>query len=310
MVVAAPLFNRSTYLQGAVESLLAQSYSDFSLILVDDCSSDETPALAEAFAARDERVTFARNERRLGMIGTWRRAFDLALELVPSAEFFAWGSDHDRWHPEWLRSLVEELDRAPQAVLAYPQSVRITETDEVVRGPWEFDTAGVSTPGKRLRSACLGMAAGSMVYGLYRAAAVARAGTFRRVLNPDRLLLAELSLQGEFRQVPVVLWERRFTGLASRARQRRSFFPDGVPWHAYLASWPVHASVLLWTYAVRGAARPTIGRLHGLGLTFEFLFASAGFELRRTIARSRKRMGRLRKTGRRMVKSMATSRRS
>jgi hypothetical protein len=238
------------------------------------------------------------------MIATWRRAFELSRDLFPSAEFFAWGSDHDRWHPEWLRSLVHELDQAPGAVLAYPLSVRITESDEVVRGPWHFDTAGVATPGKRLRAACGGMAAGSMVYGLFRAEAVARAGTFRHVLNPDRLLLAELALQGEFRQVPAVLWERRFTGLASRARQRTSFFPDGAPWHAYLPSWLTHAAVVFWTYVVHGSGRPAIGRPRGAGLALEFVALSATSGLRRTVARARKRAGRIHKRGRKRLRSL------
>ena len=64
---------------------------------------------------------------------------------------------------------------------------------------------------RRLVLAVESMSAGNMVYVLYRADALARAGVFRSVLAPDRLLLTELALQGQFVQVPDVLWYRRFT---------------------------------------------------------------------------------------------------
>ena len=49
------------------------------------------------------------------------------------------------------------------------------------------------------------MSAGNMVYGLYRINALERAGVYRHVLVPDRLLFTELALYGQFRQVPQVM---------------------------------------------------------------------------------------------------------
>ena len=80
--------------------------------MVDDCSSDETAEIVARYAGDDERIHFSRNDRRLGLVGNWRRAFELANELHPDLDYFAWGSDHDAWHPRWLESLVPELERA------------------------------------------------------------------------------------------------------------------------------------------------------------------------------------------------------
>jgi len=55
----------------------------------------------------------------------------------------------------------------------------------------------------------IGFGSGDMVYGLIRMRALEAAGVFRPVLNPDRLLIAELSHQGEIRQVAEPLWWRR-----------------------------------------------------------------------------------------------------
>jgi hypothetical protein len=54
---------------------------------------------------------------------------------------------------------------------------------------------------------------------------------FRPVLLPDRQLLSALSLLGEFRQVPDVLWYREASGPFSHARQRQMFFPGRAPAH-------------------------------------------------------------------------------
>ena len=106
VVIGAILFNHADELREALESVLAQTYEDFALLLVDDQSTDETPAIAGEYAALDARVTYIRNAERLGMIGNSVRAFDLARERHPDAEYFAWSSDHDLWHPRWLQQMV------------------------------------------------------------------------------------------------------------------------------------------------------------------------------------------------------------
>ena len=83
-----------------------------------------------------------------------------------------------------------------------------------------------------------------MVYGLMRARVLERTGVFRGVRQPDRLTLAELTLQGEIRQVQEPLWSRREASVASLARQRRSLFAGATPAHF---NWPAplhHALVL------------------------------------------------------------------
>lgn len=292
VVIGATLYNRAEYLPEALESLLSQTYRDYLLLLVDDGSTDRTRDILQFYASSDDRLIVRHNSSRLGMINNWRRAFEIALEVAPDLEYFAWASDHDVWHPRWLSALVAELDQHPEAILAYPRVLRIADRGEVLRRPWLFDTAGIQEPAERLRLACAHMRAGDMVYGLFRASVLARAGVFRPVLVPDRLLLAELALYGEFRQVPEVLWYRRFENLASVARQRASFFPDGVPAYAYLPYWLQHLGVLLWQLGVRGAGEPEIGRLSGVLLSAAYLEATMAHRLGRAVGRLGKRFRR------------------
>ena len=105
VILGSPLFNHAAHFREAIESVLNQTFADFALVLVDDCSTDETPQIAREYEALDSRVSYRRNDVRLGLIDNSRKAFDLARERHPEAEYFAWISDHDLWHPRWLQEL-------------------------------------------------------------------------------------------------------------------------------------------------------------------------------------------------------------
>jgi hypothetical protein len=88
-----------------------------------------------------------------------------------------------------------------------------------------------------------------MVYGLMRASAMRESGVFRDVLCPDRLLLAELTLRGQIRQVPEVLWYRRQFAEGSVQRQRATLFSPGTrPPSRLTPPWYMHAQSLWATY--------------------------------------------------------------
>lgn len=273
VIIGSPLFNHADHFREAIESILGQTFTDFALVLVDDVSSDATPEIAREYVDRDPRVSYVRNDRRLGLVDNSRKAFALARARHPEAEYFAWTSDHDLWHPRWLQQLVETLDTHRDVLLAYPLNRRVGPAGDLLkRKPWVFDTFGVTNRWTRLRSGIRQMRAGNMVYGLYRVGWLARAGVYRRVVVPDRLLLAELSLYGQCKQVPEVLWFRRWYGrLFSLERQRASFFPNGRPLYAYCPWWIAHAASLLHTFTIRGAGEPQVSRAAGLSAAAQYL---------------------------------------
>jgi hypothetical protein len=298
VVIGAPLYEHAHQLPAALDSLLAQTYEDFALVLIDDRSSDDTLAIARAAAARDPRVQVELNPRRVGMLENTRRAVTLPLERFPDAAYWALGSDHDVWDPRWLETLVAILDAEPDVVLAYPVTRRVdAEGAEYPRRKvaWRFDSRGVHDPRERMRRTFRGMAAGDMIYGLFRAAPLRAVGTYRGVLIPDRLLLAELALHGAFAQVPEVLWSRRYRGLAELDRQRRVFWPDGVPLHARAPWWAQHVGAFAWDYAVRAKGSPLgLGRAAGARLALDYLDVSVRHRLWRRARRLRGRGVRLR----------------
>ncbi len=247
-VFGLPAYNGERHLAEALESLLVQTRSDLAVIVLDDGSTDRTEEIARSYARLDPRVSYERNGRTLGLVLNWRRVLELALQRHPAASYFAWASDHDVWHPRWLEALAGELDSHPQAVLAYPRFVRMD--DEGAEFPVSeslFDTAGVDDPVERMRQTIRHATAGGTVYGLMRLETLRRSDPFPLVILPDRLYVVRLALEGEFRQVARRLWYRRyrFGVVMSFGRQRRAFFPDGVPLWAHIPWWLAHTVLLV-----------------------------------------------------------------
>lgn len=248
VVLGMTLYNNARHLPEAIDSLLAQTFSDFRLVLLDDASTDDTETIARSYVAKDSRVRYFRHDIRRAMIATWYEVAEIAQREYPSAPYFAWVSDHDRWHPTWLERLSAELDGDQGAVLAYPITRRMSQDgQEAEKGPRLFDTAAFPKLPERWHYFCRhGVGAGDMVYGLIRTDALRKAGIFRKVLRPDRLLMAELTLQGRIRQVPEILWFRRQSNGTSVQRQRHTLvLPGEEPKWFSTPPWLQH-TVALW----------------------------------------------------------------
>ena len=265
VVLGMPAYDRPDTLARALESLLSQTFEAFALVITDDAPSPRVRAIVEPYASEFPQITYEPNATRLGMIGNWRRVFQRGRQLYPESQYFAWVSDHDVWHARWLETLVEVLDRHPDVVLAYPLHLQIAVGGVRLSAKEKtFETFGIADRGERLRRSARYMLSGDMIYGVVRARALEAAGVFRRVITPDRQVLLALALYGQFRQVPEVLWYREFLRRFDIGRQRKAFFPDGVPIHAYMPPHLQHLATLLWDFAIRGRGRPAFGRIAGL----------------------------------------------
>ena len=112
VTVAIPTYNRATLLREALESVLAQTHSNFRLVIGDNASTDDTENLVASY--RDARIEYVRNERNIGMIENFN-----SLIARADTEFLMLLPDDDLLYPDYLNSVVEILQRNPRVGLVH-----------------------------------------------------------------------------------------------------------------------------------------------------------------------------------------------
>lgn len=113
VTVCIPSYNCAAYLGEAIESVLAQSFTDYELLILDDCSSDDSSQVAARYAARDARITIGVHQENLGMVQNWNACLEMARgEYI---KFLL--CDDVLSSPETLRKMVQVLDRHPDVSL-------------------------------------------------------------------------------------------------------------------------------------------------------------------------------------------------
>ena len=68
--VGMPVYNGERYLASAIESVLAQTFDDFELLIADNASTDDTEAICRDFASRDPRIRYTRHAENIGAAQT------------------------------------------------------------------------------------------------------------------------------------------------------------------------------------------------------------------------------------------------
>lgn len=99
--VVMPAYNAGPYIEIAVRSVMEQTFADWELIVVDDCSDDSTAEIVKRLAAEDERIVFLRNETNMGVAKTRNRGLELA-----KGSYVALLDSDDIWRPEKLEKQV------------------------------------------------------------------------------------------------------------------------------------------------------------------------------------------------------------
>ena len=101
--VCIPTYRGVATIRAAIESVLAQTFADFELIVIDDNSPDDTRAAVERIA--DPRVVYLRNDNNLGPQGNWNRCLETAR-----GKYFKLLPHDDLLHPRCLERQVAVLD--------------------------------------------------------------------------------------------------------------------------------------------------------------------------------------------------------
>ncbi len=124
--IVLPVYNGERFLSQAIESVISQQYTNWELIIVNDCSTDSSLKIMEEYAARDSRIRVLNNARNLKLPNSLNVGFREA-----TGDYFSWTSDDNIMKPEMLKRLVEELDKDEEYGLVYSDHDDIDEEGNI-----------------------------------------------------------------------------------------------------------------------------------------------------------------------------------
>src|SRR5262245_44127938 len=125
--IGLPVYNGERFLQEALDSLLAQTYADFELIVSDNASTDATEKICRAYVAKDQRVRYFRNATNIGVNRNFNRVFELS-----TGEYFKWASADDICEAEHLARCVDVLEKDRTVALVCSKTRFIDEAGNPV----------------------------------------------------------------------------------------------------------------------------------------------------------------------------------
>jgi hypothetical protein len=144
VTVGIPTFNRADWLCDTVHSVLAQTFTDFRVIISDNASADDTPRIVRSL--RDDRIDYVRSERNIGAIANINRLISLT-----DTEFLVLLPDDDLLHPEHLASSLEALRSYERSGLVHSAFEQIDADSHLIKTGYPIKTSSAVTvePGKR-----------------------------------------------------------------------------------------------------------------------------------------------------------------
>lgn len=112
--IVMPVFNGERFLREALDSLLAQSFTDFELRIADNASTDATAAICLEYAAKDSRIIYHRHAENLGVFRNTEWLYRQA-----KGEFLMLAGDDDVYEPDCLARYVERIRDRDDVILVY-----------------------------------------------------------------------------------------------------------------------------------------------------------------------------------------------
>ncbi len=204
--IGLPVFNGEKYLPRALDSLLAQDYSHFELIISDNASTDNTSDISHAYMTKDDRIRYYRSEINYGAAWNFERTFRLA-----NGEYFMWAAHDDVWLPSFISMLVDALQRHPDSSVAMSAVERIHADGtrhDIVKYSGKTDPSRMD-----YLNLALAIAAGRpyhlFIYGLYRLDFLKKAFDIPPVIAGDRLFICQMALATRFCYVDQILHVRQ-----------------------------------------------------------------------------------------------------
>ena len=224
--IGVPIYNEEKHLAEVLDSLLAQDYENFEIVISDNASTDGTQRICEKYAAADRRVRYYRHDTHVHGFQNFNRLLELAR-----GEFFMWVSGHDLHHRSQVSKCIEVMLEDAHIVLCYTQMIWIDEQSQpfvpLEKGNDYIDTRGLELSLLRINVVLWALRGGNPIHGLFRLEALKKTPGFTQIVSPDMALLIELAAIGKFAFVSEpLLYVRRGISVDNWRILLSRLFPD------------------------------------------------------------------------------------
>lgn len=121
-----PMYNAEKWIEETIQSVQSQSYKQWEMIIVDDCSTDGSPEIVLKLQKKDERIRYYRNNANCGVADSRNRAINHA-----KGQYIAFLDSDDKWYPEKLERQISKM-QSEHAAFCYSACDVIDECGEKV----------------------------------------------------------------------------------------------------------------------------------------------------------------------------------
>jgi glycosyltransferase involved in cell wall biosynthesis len=203
VTIGLPVYNGERFVAASLDALLAQTFSDFELIISDNASTDGTAEICRGYAAEDPRIRYIRQPDNIGAAPNHN-----FLVQQARGRLFKWAAHDDLVAPELVARCIAALDEKPELALSQSYMAIVDEYGKTIKEyDYRLTTDSPHAP-ERFRSLLL-TDGGDDIYGVIRTDVLRRIGPHNSFHNAGRKLVAEIALYGPFHQVPEVMFFRR-----------------------------------------------------------------------------------------------------
>lgn len=198
--VLLPTYNDAKYLPLAIESILNQSFADFELIIVNDCSTDQTLKIALSYAQRDKRITVLSNDKNSGICVSLNRGLEIA-----QGEYVARMDGDDFSYPNRLQQQLDYMIQNPDVVVS-GSYIDVCDENLEVKNIRKYHLADVEIRKKLFRYSPFAHPA-----TIWRTSVVKSCGGYSNafLVGQDYDLYFRVGKYGKFGNLPLVLLKLR-----------------------------------------------------------------------------------------------------
>lgn len=201
--------NHAGILRNSLDSLLAQNYNNFEIIISDNASTDETEKVCREYVGKDNRIRYIRQKENIGGL----RNFEFTLSQA-RGEYFMWAGDDDWWEQEFISILAQALNDRPECGVAMSSFRRLYEDGQLhceIRWVGKFNFSSLDYAGILRKMMMFRTPPLLCIYGLFRTKLLKGFLTrpFKHCIAPDRVLMCEVALATRFYTDERVLWYKK-----------------------------------------------------------------------------------------------------